>query len=279
MKRLKRMLLTMLSVAMVMTANSVPVYAGSNAGNTETTAIKLENGKKKNAKFRADAAAPVYFVIGLEKTGKLNVSVAADKLGTSAKITVKQTVLSSWSQETTVKYNKSKKTTNGSLKIDDVLQKGTYLIEVTPGKQLSASKKFSITAKVTPFITDDVEPDNNKEESAQAMNINKGTAYNMFFSSGSLVYADDTIDCFKFTTKKDTTLNLTLNSKVKVDGVKVLLRQKTDDGYTTVKSFDVKDGKLSEAVKVNAGTYYWKIWYSDTNASYQMPYTIKCVAK
>lgn len=279
MKLFRKMLLTVLTLAMVLTTTYVPVYAGSNAGNTENTAIKLVNGKKKTAKFRADVESPVYFVIGLEQTGKLSVSVSAEKLGTGATISVKQDVLSSWKSAKDISYNKSKKITSGTLKVEDILQKGNYIIEVIPGKKLSSSKKFTITAKTTPFVTDDVEPDNNKEELAQSMNVYKGKTYNMFFSSGSLVVPDDTVDCFKFTAKGDETLKLTLNSKVKAEGVRVLLRQKSDEGYTTVQSFDVKDGKLSETVKVKKGTYYWKIWYSDSNLKYQMPYTIKCVAQ
>ena len=54
MKLFRKMLLTVLTLAMVLTITYVPVYAGSNAGNTENTAIKLVNGKKKTAKFRAD---------------------------------------------------------------------------------------------------------------------------------------------------------------------------------------------------------------------------------
>lgn len=279
MKLFRKMLLTVLTLTMVLTTTYVPVYAGSNAGNTENTAIKLVNGKKKTAKFRADVESPVYFVIGLEQAGKLSVSVSAEKLGTGATILIRQNVLSSWKQTKDLSYNKSKKVTSGSLKSEYILQKGNYIIEVTPGKKLASSKKFTITAKTTPFVTDDVEADNNKEESAQSMNVYKNKTYNMYLSNGIPVDTDDTVDCFKFTSKSDEKLKVTMSSKVKADGVKLLLRQKTDDGYTTVQSFDVKDGKLSETVKVKKGTYYWKVWYSDATQNYQMPYTIKCVAQ
>lgn len=279
MKLFRKMLLTMLTLAMVLSITYIPVCAGSNAGNTEDTAIKLVNGKKKTAKFRADAESPVYFVIGLEQAGRLSVSVSAAKLGTGATILIRQNVLSSWKQTKNISYNKSKKVTSGTLKSEYILQKGNYIIEVIPGKKLASSKKFTITAKATPFVTDDVEPDNNKEETAQSMNIYKNKTYNMYLSNGILVDTDDTIDCFKFAAKSDESLKVTMSSKVKADGVKLLLRQKTDDGYTTVQSFDVKDGKLSETLKVKKGTYYWKVWYSDANLNYQMPYTIKCAAQ
>lgn len=280
MKRLKRMLLVALSVAMVLTINNVPVLAGSNAGNSKETAIKLQSGKKKTAKFRkgTDAAA-TYFVIGLEQPGRLSVKVSAKKLGTGATIAVKQMELSSWKQEKKISYNKSKKITSGTLKTEDILQKGTYVIEVTPGKALKSSKKFEITAKVTPYNTDDVEPDNNKEETAQNMLIYTSKKYKMHMSNGILVDADDTVDCFKLNVKDVGTVTINFKSSVKVEGVKVLLRQATEDGYTTVKTFDVVDGKLSEKVDVKKGTYYLKIWYSDDSRVYQMPYTIKCVGK
>lgn len=278
MKLLKRMLLLTLSIVMVLAINNVPVLAGSNAGNTKETAIKLQSGKKKTAKFRKGAASAVYFVVGLEQPGRLSVAISAKKLGTGATIEIKQMELSSWKQTKKISYNKSKKITTGTLKSEDILQKGTYIIEVTPGKTLTSSKKFAITAKITPYITDDVEPDNNKEETAQTMNIYSNKKYKMHMSNGILVDTDDTVDCFKLNVKDVETLTINFNSSVKVDGVKVLLRQATADGYTTVKMFDVKNGKLSEKVDVKKGTYCLKIWYSDSNYKCQMPYTIKCVA-
>ena len=88
----------------------------------------------------------------------------------------------------------------------------------------------------------------------------------------------DLTDTMVFTSKEAEIVNITFSSKANVNGVKILLRQKTDKGYETVKSFDASSGKVSESVNINKGTYYVKVWCSDDSVTRQMPYTIKCAA-
>lgn len=133
-----------------------------------------------------------------------------------------------------------------------------------------------MTADFTASNFEDIEP-NNSEDTAQQIKVNsKSPSYAMYLSNLNLFEDQDSIDCMKFTLKNEKTVTITLKSKAPTEYVKLLLREKSADGYSTIKSFDVTNGKLSEKVKLSKGTYYIKVWNTNDSVGVQIPYTIKC---
>lgn len=273
MKKLKKIL--MVALAVMLSFECIPVSAASVAGKTEANAIELKSGKKKTSKFWTGTKSPVYYVIAVAEQGTLNVSLSAKELGTSATIELQKIGVPNWKQTQKVSYNKKKKITSGTMKSEYILSKGNYIIQVTPGKEIAKTKKFDITAKITPTKCVDVEPNNN-EDQAQEIVVYKASSQKMYLSTGSYIEEADLVDCFKVDLKDTETLKITLSSKTNMDGVKVLVREKTDTGYNTIKAYDVVNSKLSESIKLKKGTYYVKVWCSDDTVKKQMPYTIKC---
>lgn len=273
MKILKKIL--MVALAVTLSFECIPVSAASVAGKTEENAIELKSGKKKTSKFWTGTKSPVYYVIAVAEQGTLNVSLSAKELGTSATIELQKIGVPNWKQTQKISYNKKKKTTSGTMKSEYILSKGNYIIQVTPGKEIAKTKKFDITAKITPTKCVDVEPNNN-EDQAQKISVYKASSQKMYLSTGSYIEEADLVDCFKVDLKDTETLKITLSSKANMDGVKVLVREKTDTEYNTIKAYDVVNGKLSESIKLKKGTYYVKVWCSDDTVKKQMSYTIKC---
>lgn len=278
MKQMKKITAFVLSLVMLLTMECGSIQAATVAGKTENNAITLKVGAKKTNKFWKGEAASIYYVVAVPEQGKLQVSVSADKLGTSATVQVRKVDISNWEQKATYKYNKTKKITSGTLKVTDILPAGNYIIQVTPGKVINSEKKLTISTKFTASKYDDVEP-NNTEETAQKINIYTSKTQKMYLTTMKFHENQDLTDTMVFYPKDVETVKITFNSKANFNGVKLLLRKKTDSGYETVQSFDLSSGKLSESVKVQKGTYYLKVWCSDDSVARQMPYTIKCEAK
>lgn len=275
MRQMKRIVAMMLAVMMVLTMDCTPVQAASVAGKSEDNAIILKAGKKKTTKFWKGEAASIYYVISTPEQGKLQVSISAEKLGTSVDVQIRKVNTLNWDQKTTFKYNKTKKITSGTLKVTDILPVGNYIIQVTPGKVINSEKKLTISTKFTASKYNDVEP-NNTEETAQKINIYTSKTQKMYLTSMKYHENQDLTDTMVLYPKDVETIKITFSSKANVNGVKVLLRKKTDNGYETVQSFDASSGKISETVKVQKGTYYLKVWCADDSTPRQMPYTIKC---
>lgn len=278
MKVMKRVMMVMLAVAMLLVTEYVPVHADSIKGQTESSAVELKSGKKKTGKFWTGTASSVYYVIALPAQGKLSVAFSAKSLGTGATIELRKADIANWKQQKEISYDKKKKVTSGKLTADYILQKGTYVIQITPGKVIKSTKKFTITAKYTASKFEDAEP-NDKEETAQSLNIYDKKAHKMYLTTGNPIESPDLTDCYKLELKDTKTLNIALSSKANMDDVKVLVREKTDTGYNTIKSYDFINGKVSESLKLSKGTYYLKVWCSNDSIQKQMPYTMKCTAK
>lgn len=275
MKTLKKMFIVVLAMVMMLSLEVAPVGAASVTGREESNPIELKTGKKKTSKFWTGTKSSVYFIIAIAEQGTLNVSFSAEELGTSATVELRKVGLPNWNQAQKISYNKKKKTTSGTMKSEYILPKGNYIIQVTPGKKITKTKKFNITAKLTPAKCEDVEPNNN-EEQAQKIAVYSAKLHKMYLSTGNFMEDADLIDCFEVELKDTETLKISLSSKADMDGVKVLVREKTDSGYNTIKAYDVVGGKVSESVKLKKGTYYIKVWCSDDTVKKQMPYTIKC---
>lgn len=275
MKTLKKMFIVVLAMVMMLSLEVAPVGAASVTGREESNPIELKTGKKKTSKFWTGTNSSVYFIVAIAEQGTLNVSFSAEELGTSATVELRKVGLPNWNQAQKISYNKKKKTTSGTMKSEYILPTGNYIIQVTPGKKITKTKKFNITAKLTPAKYEDVEPNNN-EDQAQELSVYKASSHKMYLSTGSFMEDADLIDCFKVELKDTETLKISLSSKADMNGVKVLVREKTDSGYNTVKAYDVVGGKVSESIKLKKGTYYIKVWCSDDTVKKQMPYTIKC---
>ncbi|MGN0337370.1 MAG: hypothetical protein ACI4EE_07755 [Lachnospiraceae bacterium] len=275
----KKLLLVVLVVISVTTTNSSVLQAASIAGKTEANAIELKIGKKKTSKFWTGSNASIYYVVATPSQGRLSIDVDAKKLGTSATIQIHKTGVESFSETQVIKYNKNKKVTKGTMTSEYILPVGNYIVQITPGKIIKSSKSINVTAKFKAVDFDDIEP-NNVEENAQTIQISeKAKTYNMFLTTWNIYDENDVMDCMKFDLKKDAKLNLSLSSKVYMDNVKVLIRQKNETGYITLKSYDMVGGKLSEQVELEKGTYCIKVWCTDATNKIQMPYTLKIFAK
>lgn len=278
MKQMKKLMLVLLAFVMIFTMECAPAKAASVAGKSETNAIELKIGKKKTNSFWTGSSNSLYYVVSLPEQGKLAVSVASEKLGTSVTVQIRKAEILNWTQEKTFSYNKKKNTTSGTMTSENILPKGNYIVQVSPGKVIKKAKKISITAKFTSSKFMDIEP-NNSEDTAQEIKVYNGaTNYKMYLTGFSAIEDQDLMDCMKFTIKDEELVTITLKSKASTDGVKLLLREKSGDGYSTIKSYDVVKGKLSEQIKLPKGTYYIKLWMSDENNKTQIPYTIKCEA-
>ena len=277
MKQMKRIAAVLLAFVILVTTNCTPVQAASIAGKTENNAITLKVGKKKTVKFWKGEAASIYYVIAIPEQGKLQIDISAEKLGTGVTLQIRKVETLNWEQHTEFKYDKSKKITKGTMKVTDTLQVGNYIIQVTPGKTINSDKKITVSTKFTSGKYNDVEP-NNAEDTAQKIDIYSAKTMKMYLTTMKYHEYQDLTDTMVFEAKGSEILNLTFNSKANVSDVKVLLRQKTDKGYETIKSFDASSGKVSESIKLNKGTYYVKVWCADDSVARQMPYTIKCAA-
>lgn len=275
MKYFKNVLIVVLVIVMMLSVESVSTGAASVTGREESNPIELKVGKSKNSKFWTGTKSSVYFIIAIAEQGTLNVSFSAEELGTSTTVELRKVGLPNWNQTQKISYNKTKKKTSGTMKSEYILPKGNYIIQVTPGKKITKTKKFNITAKLTPAKCEDVEPNNN-EDQAQKLSVYKASSHKMYLSTGNFMEDADLIDCFEVELKDTDTLKISLSSKSDMDGVKVLVREKTDTGYNTIKAYDVVGGKLSESIKLKKGTYYIKVWCADDTVKKQMPYTIKC---
>lgn len=278
MKMCKKILLMMLAVVMTLSTDCGPTLASSVAGKTETNAIELQTGKKKSGKFWTGTAASVYYVVALPEQGKLSVAFSAESLGTSATIELKRPEITNWSQTKKISYDKKKKITQGTMSAEYVLPKGSYVIRVTPGKEISKTKKFTITAKFTATNYEDVELNNN-EDCAQKLNVYNAKFHKMYLTTGNPVEEQDLVDCFMITLKDVETVKISLSSKATMDNVRVLVREKTDVGYNTIQAYDVVNSKLSKSIKLKKGTYYIKVWCTEDSIQRQMPYSIKCSVK
>lgn len=276
MTKIKRIVMVVLSIIISITIDCIPVQSSTVSGKTETNAIELKLGKTKTSKFWTGSASSLYYVVALPSQGKLTVSVAAESLGTNVTVEIRKTDIFNWKQEKKISYNKKKKKTVGTITSENILPKGNYIIQITPGKVINKTKKISVTADFTASNFEDIEP-NNSEDTAQQIKVNsKSPSYTMYLSNLNLFEDQDSIDCMKFTLKSGKTVTITLKSKAPTEYVKLLLREKSDDGYSTIKSFDVTNGKLSEKVKLSKGTYYIKVWNTNDSVGVQIPYTIKC---
>lgn len=278
MKKLKRVLAVMLAIAMMLATDYMPVLAESVSGKTEDTAIQLKLGKKKTSKFWTGSSSSIYYAVTLPDQGTLSVNVTAESLGTGVTVKIRKVGVGNWSESKSFSYNKKKKITSGTIKSEYILTKGNYIVEVAPGKIISKDKKISVTAKFTSGKFVDKEP-NNKEEDAQEIRVyNNAPSYKMYLTSMSFFEDQDLTDCVKFNLKDTETVSISLTSKAKMSNVKILVREKTSDGYNTIKAYDVVNGKLSEKLSLKKGTYYIKVWCADDGLKVQMPYTIQCKA-
>lgn len=278
MKQPKKMLMVILATAMIVAMDYAPMPAASVAGKTETNAIELKLGKKRTNKFWTGSADPLYYVVTLPDQGILSISVAAESLGTGATVQITQKDNIIWNETKSFSYSKKKKATSGTLKSASILPKGNYIVQVTPGKTIKKTKKLTITAKYKASKFADKEP-NNSEESAQTIKVYGNTpTYKMYLNNMTLFEVADLTDCMKFNLKADETVSINLKSKANMSNVKVLIREKTADGFQTIQSYDVVDGKLSKKLSLKKGTYYLKVWCTDDSLKVQMPYTIQCKA-
>lgn len=274
MKRLKRVLPVLLAVIICISGNSFVTSAASVKGRAEGTPIDLSLGKSKSAKFQ-EGIESVYFWVELKNTGKLKVSFSAESLGAGVTMVLHKQGEYVWKQTKALQYNKNKKTTSGTLTSEYILPAGGYIIEVTPDKSLTKTKKFKMTVKCTEVSFDDKEP-NNTEEQAQSMTIQKkngkAVSYQMFLSTQADVDKEDTSDCFQFKLKETKKLRIKLKLKEKASGVKLMVRKKTADGYSLVGMYDI-DSTFDKKLSLEKGTYYLRVWY-DTLDKKQVPYTI-----
>lgn len=278
-KFFKKILLVVLVVISVTATNSTALQAASIAGKTEANAIELKIGKKKTSKFWTGSNSSIYYVVATPSRGGLSIDIDAKKLGTSATVQIYKTGVESFSETQVIKYNKNKKVTKGTMTSEYILPVGNYIVQITPGKIIKSSKSIQVTAKFKAADFDDNEP-NNVEENAQTIQIsNKAKTYNMFLTTWNIYDDNDVMDCMKFDLKKDAKLNLSLSSKVYMDNVKVLIRQKSETGYITLKTYDMVGGKLSEQIDLQKGNYCIKVWCTDATNKIQMPYSLKIFAK
>lgn len=278
MKQMKKLMMVVLMMALLVATDVTSVRADSVAGKTETSAIELKFGKKKTNAFWTGKPASIYYVVGLPEQGRLSVSIAAKKLGMSATVRIRKTDVETWDESKSFSYNKKKKTTSGTFKPDYIFPKGNYIIEVTPEKTIKGTKKVSVTAKFTSGKFADQET-NDTEETAQKIKVYNSGSYKMYLTSLHLFEGKDLADCLEITLKDKETVKITLSSKADMTGVKVLVREKKDKEYNTIKAYDVVNGKLSEKIELKKGTYYVKVWCADDSLERQMPYTIKCAAQ
>lgn len=272
MKKTKRIVVMIMIVLLMNVMSLSEVYAGSEAGKTETTAIELKVNKSKKCKFWGNTSSSVYYVIAVPEQGKLSISVSAEKLGTSARILLMKSDVDNWKQTKTIKYNKTKKLASGTMNSEYILPQGIYKIQITPGKMLKTDKKFTISTKFTPSNFFDVEP-NNMPENAQSVTL--GKTYSLYMTTGTLIEDADLMDCVSVDLKDATTMKVAVKSKVNLDGIKLLIQQKDNSGYNTIQTFELSDKELVEKVKLSKGTYYFKLWSSDVSGAKQIPYTIK----
>lgn len=276
MERFKRLLLVLLAAVLLISDCPMTAVAASVKGRSESTPINLKLGKSKEASFQT-GIENVYFWVELKKSGKLKVTFTAKNLGTGVELILHKQGDHIWKQTETIKYNKNSKKTNGSFTSEYILPSGGYVIEVVPGKELKSKKKFTVSTKFIEVKFDDVEP-NDLEDTAQSIIVRKrdgkAVSYNMFLSTAQLVDQGDISDCFSFKLKESKKLNIKLNFKKYIPGIKVILRKKTSDGYETVKMYDVENSKLNKKINLKKGTYCLKVWYVDPQGSNQVPYTI-----
>lgn len=273
MKMAKRKILFLI-LAMLLFLVPDTVHAASVAGKTQTNAIELKCDKTTTKKFWKGTEDPLYFVISVPEQGVLKADVVAKELGCNINIKLTKADNLIYEESKLIKQNKKDKVTKGSFSSEYILPKGNYYIELTPSKKLNSAKKVSIKLHFTASKFDDVEI-NNSEDKAQTINpYEKNNSKKVYLNTLDVFEEPDVTDCYSVTLKKDGKLTVKINSKSNMENVKLLVREKTEDTYTTIKAYDIINGKLKESIKLTKGTYYLKVWYSGDGLKCQMPYTI-----
>lgn len=282
MKMMKKIGALVLMLVILVTSGNGVAHAATMVGDIVTSPILLEQKQTKNTKFSAGSNIK-YFRVSVKEAGVLTMSYTSASLKKPVTITLNYDDNAKYYDTKTIKYNKSKKQTKGSMTTSCVLLPGTYNITVKTAESLAKSAKFTFATTFKASKLSDIEPNNN-EDQAQAIKLGtskKATSYKMYLSG--MDYGADMIDYMKFSLKKDQKVKIQASS-TNAATVRVLIKQKTANGYEVVNKSEndqyfEKNGSKYEFTyteELKKGDYVIMFWMQE-GQNQQFVYSVKGV--
>ncbi|MGN0337375.1 MAG: hypothetical protein ACI4EE_07780 [Lachnospiraceae bacterium] len=282
MKMMKKIGALVLMLVILVTSGNGVAHAATMVGDIVTSPILLEQKQTKNTKFSAGSNIK-YFRVSVKEAGVLTMSYTSTSLKKPVTITLNYDDNAKYYDTKTIKYNKSKKQTKGSMTTSCVLLPGTYNITVKTAESLAKSAKFTFATTFKASKLSDIEPNNN-EDQAQAIKLEtskKATSYKMYLSG--MDYGADMIDYMKFSLKKDQKVKIQASS-TNAATVRVLIKQKTANGYEVVNKSEndqyfEKNGSKYEFTyteELKKGDYVIMFWMQE-GQNQQFVYSVKGV--